>query len=178
MHHTCVVTCTGGSNPPPLQISERRRTAKGGLALPGVLPGLGPARARVAGWSRPCHRRTSRSRVLARAREELRGPGRQSAAGLVDEIVAMLGSPDTEWRNDFGYSVVARCVLQRPGARRRAAAVSGAAPRRQPAQRHRPVGGRLRAAALVLGARPVDPRRARQRGPVPGRGTTLGEIQR
>jgi hypothetical protein len=31
-------------------------------------------------------------------------------ARLVDEIIGMLGSVDTEWRDDFGYGVVARCV--------------------------------------------------------------------
>jgi hypothetical protein len=45
-----------------------------------------------------------------------------SAIGLVSEAVSFLGSPDTEWRDDVGYGVVASCVYQKrlltPGERR------------------------------------------------------------
>jgi hypothetical protein len=40
-------------------------------------------------------------------------PASQSAFGLVSEAVSLLGSPDTEWRDDVGYGVVAACVYQR-----------------------------------------------------------------
>jgi hypothetical protein len=37
-------------------------------------------------------------------------PAGDSAFGLVSEAVSFLGSPDTEWRDDVGYGVVATCV--------------------------------------------------------------------
>jgi hypothetical protein len=37
----------------------------------------------------------------------------ESAAGLVNEAVSLLGSPDSEWRDDVGYSVVATCVYRK-----------------------------------------------------------------
>jgi hypothetical protein len=49
-------------------------------------------------------------------------PAGETAFGLVDEAVSFLGSPDTEWRDDVGYGVVASCVCQKkrltPGERR------------------------------------------------------------
>jgi hypothetical protein len=49
---------------------------------------------------------------LALARE-CNVPASESAAGLVGEAVSLLGSPDTEWRDDVGYGVVASCVYQK-----------------------------------------------------------------
>jgi len=40
-------------------------------------------------------------------------PVGESAAGLVNEAVSLLGSPDSEWRDDVGYSVVATCVYRK-----------------------------------------------------------------
>ena len=40
-------------------------------------------------------------------------PTGDSAFGLVSEAVSFLGSPDTEWRDDVGYGVVASCVYQK-----------------------------------------------------------------
>jgi uncharacterized protein DUF2785 len=40
-------------------------------------------------------------------------PAGESAAGLVNEAVSLLGSPDSEWRDDVGYSVVASCVYRK-----------------------------------------------------------------
>jgi hypothetical protein len=40
-------------------------------------------------------------------------PAGESAFGLVTEAVSLLGSPDTEWRDDVGYGVVASCVYQK-----------------------------------------------------------------
>lgn len=40
-------------------------------------------------------------------------PAGESAFGLVSEAVSLLGSPDTEWRDDVGYGVVAACVYQK-----------------------------------------------------------------
>ena len=40
-------------------------------------------------------------------------PAGESAAGLVNEAVSLLGSPDSEWRDDVGYSVVATCVYRK-----------------------------------------------------------------
>jgi hypothetical protein len=37
-------------------------------------------------------------------------PEGESAAGLVNEAVGFLGSPDSRWRDDVGYGVVARCI--------------------------------------------------------------------
>jgi hypothetical protein len=37
-------------------------------------------------------------------------PAGETAFGLVKEAVSFLGSPESEWRDDFGYSVVATCV--------------------------------------------------------------------
>jgi hypothetical protein len=37
-------------------------------------------------------------------------PPGETAFGLVSEAVSLLGSPDSEWRDDVGYGVVARCV--------------------------------------------------------------------
>jgi hypothetical protein len=49
-------------------------------------------------------------------------PAGESAVGLVGEAVSLLGSPDSEWRDDVGYGVVATCVyrkrLLQPGERR------------------------------------------------------------
>jgi len=49
-------------------------------------------------------------------------PAGESAADLVREAVSLLGSPDSEWRDDVGYGVVASCVyrkkLLRPDERR------------------------------------------------------------
>ncbi len=39
-------------------------------------------------------------------------PTRESAFGLVSEAVSFLGSPDSAWRDDVGYGVVAACVYQ------------------------------------------------------------------
>jgi hypothetical protein len=40
-------------------------------------------------------------------------PPGEAAFGLVSEAVSFLGSPDTEWRDDVGYGVVAACVYQK-----------------------------------------------------------------
>ena len=40
-------------------------------------------------------------------------PAGELAAGLVNEAVSLLGSPDSEWRDDVGYSVVASCVYRK-----------------------------------------------------------------
>ncbi len=49
-------------------------------------------------------------------------PAGESAGGLVREALSLLGSPDSEWRDDVGYGVVASCVyrkqLLRPEERR------------------------------------------------------------
>ena len=39
-------------------------------------------------------------------------PAGESASALVGEAVALAGSPDTRWREDVGYEVVAACVYQ------------------------------------------------------------------
>jgi hypothetical protein len=49
---------------------------------------------------------------LALARE-CTVPAGESAFGLVSEAVSLLGSPDTEWRDDVGYGVVAACVYHK-----------------------------------------------------------------
>jgi hypothetical protein len=40
-------------------------------------------------------------------------PSGESAFGFVSEAVSFLGSPDTVWRDDIGYGVVAACVYQK-----------------------------------------------------------------
>jgi hypothetical protein len=40
-------------------------------------------------------------------------PAGETAAGLVREAVSFLGSPDSAWRDDVGYSVVASCVYEK-----------------------------------------------------------------
>jgi len=40
-------------------------------------------------------------------------PSNESPFGLVSEAVGLLGSPDTEWRDDVGYGVVAACAYQK-----------------------------------------------------------------
>jgi hypothetical protein len=40
-------------------------------------------------------------------------PAGESAPGLVNEAVSFLGSPDSAWRDDVGYGVVAACVYQK-----------------------------------------------------------------
>ena len=40
-------------------------------------------------------------------------PASESAFGLVSEAIALLGSPDTVWRDDVGYGVVATCAYQK-----------------------------------------------------------------
>jgi hypothetical protein len=40
-------------------------------------------------------------------------PPGESAFGLVSEAVSLLGSPDSRWRDDIGYGVVASCVYDR-----------------------------------------------------------------
>jgi hypothetical protein len=40
-------------------------------------------------------------------------PAGDSAFSLVNEALSLLGSPDTEWRDDVGYGVVASCVYQK-----------------------------------------------------------------
>ncbi len=49
---------------------------------------------------------------LALARDCAVPPG-ETAYGLVGEAVSLLGSPDTVWRDDVGYGVVAACVYQK-----------------------------------------------------------------
>jgi hypothetical protein len=39
-------------------------------------------------------------------------PAGESAFALIDEVVALLGSPDPVWRDDIGYAVVASCVYR------------------------------------------------------------------
>lgn len=45
--------------------------------------------------------------------QECAVPTGESAAGLVNEAVAMLGSPDPTWRDDIGYGVVVACVYRK-----------------------------------------------------------------
>jgi len=49
-------------------------------------------------------------------------PAPESAYSLVGEAVSLLGDPDSSWRDDVGYGVVASCVYQKkllkPGERR------------------------------------------------------------
>jgi hypothetical protein len=40
-------------------------------------------------------------------------PAGESASGLVSEAVSLLGHPDSFWRDDVGYGVVAICVYQK-----------------------------------------------------------------
>jgi len=40
-------------------------------------------------------------------------PAGESAFGLVSEAVGLLGSPDSVWRDDVGYGVVAACACQK-----------------------------------------------------------------
>lgn len=40
-------------------------------------------------------------------------PAGESAFGLVREAVSLLGSPESEWRDDVGYGVVATCVYRK-----------------------------------------------------------------
>ncbi len=40
-------------------------------------------------------------------------PPGETAFGLVKEAASFLGSPDSDWRDDIGYSVVASCVYQK-----------------------------------------------------------------
>jgi hypothetical protein len=40
-------------------------------------------------------------------------PAGESPSGLVSEAVSFLGSPDSAWRDDVGYGVVAACVYQK-----------------------------------------------------------------
>lgn len=40
-------------------------------------------------------------------------PPGETAFGLVKEAVSFLGSPDSDWRDDIGYNVVASCVYQK-----------------------------------------------------------------
>jgi hypothetical protein len=40
-------------------------------------------------------------------------PAGESAFGLVSEAVSFLGSPDSRWRDDVGYGVVAACVYEK-----------------------------------------------------------------
>ncbi len=40
-------------------------------------------------------------------------PTGESASGLVTEAVSFLGSPESAWRDDVGYGVVAACVYQK-----------------------------------------------------------------
>jgi hypothetical protein len=49
---------------------------------------------------------------LALAKDCTVPPG-GSAFALVSEAVSFLGSPDTEWRDDVGYGVVASCVYRK-----------------------------------------------------------------
>jgi hypothetical protein len=43
---------------------------------------------------------------------ECKVPAGETAFGLVSEAVGLLGPPDTVWRDDIGYGVVASCVVQ------------------------------------------------------------------
>jgi hypothetical protein len=40
-------------------------------------------------------------------------PAGESAFGLGSEAISFLGSPDTEWRDEIGYGVVATCVYEK-----------------------------------------------------------------
>jgi hypothetical protein len=60
--------------------------------------------------------RTGKERGLPFWREltkECAVPAGESAFGLVSEAVSFLGSPDSAWRDDVGYGVVAACVYQK-----------------------------------------------------------------
>ncbi len=45
--------------------------------------------------------------------KDCQAPAGTSAAGLVREARGLLGSPESEWRDDVGYGVVASCVYQK-----------------------------------------------------------------
>jgi len=51
--------------------------------------------------------------VLDGAREGLRRPGGGVGSGLVGEAVSLLGHPDSFWRDDVGYGVVASCAYRK-----------------------------------------------------------------
>ena len=68
--------------------------------------------ARSVGAQPPSTLKRGKPVWLALARE-CTVPAGESAARLVSEAVSLLGSPDTEWRDDVGYGVVASCVYQK-----------------------------------------------------------------
>lgn len=85
----------------PLPVIDRCIATVGGLMLavsaaaaPGALPS--PLKDDPAYW-----------RALV---EDCPVPAGESAAALVREAIGFLGSPDTVWRDDIGYGVVAACV--------------------------------------------------------------------
>jgi hypothetical protein len=69
-----------------------------------------PARGAAAAEA-PAAERRGKKFWLALAQDCVIPPG-ESAAQLVDEAVALLGSPDPQWRDDVGYGVIASCVYQ------------------------------------------------------------------
>jgi hypothetical protein len=65
-----------------------------------------------AGAQPPVAERRGRVFWLALARD-CAVPAGESAFGLVSEAASLLGFPDTEWRDDVGYGVVATCVYEK-----------------------------------------------------------------
>jgi len=82
----------------------------GALGL--LLSGLTLLSAASDGAQRPAAGSRGKPFWLALARD-CAVPAGESAFGLVSEAVALLGSPDTVWRDDVGYGVVAACAYQK-----------------------------------------------------------------
>jgi hypothetical protein len=82
----------------------------GALGL--LLSGLALLSAASVGAQRPAAGSRGKPFWLALAKE-CAVPAGESAFGLVSEAVSFLGSPDTVWRDDVGYGVVASCVYQK-----------------------------------------------------------------
>ncbi len=82
----------------------------GALGL--LLSGLTLLSAASVGAQRPAAGSRGKPFWLALARD-CAVPAGESAFGLVSEAVSFLGSPDTVWRDDVGYGVVAACAYQK-----------------------------------------------------------------
>jgi hypothetical protein len=82
----------------------------GALGL--VLSGLTLLSAASVGAQRPAAASRGKPFWLALAKD-CAVPAGESAFGLVSEAVGLLGSPDSVWRDDIGYGVVAACVYQK-----------------------------------------------------------------
>ena len=83
----------------------------GVLTVAGMLAGA-PAMSQPSAAAPPAAERRGKAFWKALA-ADCAVPAGESAFGLVSEAVSLLGSPDTEWRDDVGYGVVAACVHQK-----------------------------------------------------------------